>query len=146
MVHQLSRFSRKNDGNTHSAPCYNQFNVNENPHIAPLHRVLEDDPAVWVPRWRERESARLKEELLRTLNLLVPGGQRIRYLRECLGWTQETAAVQLGISTRTLIRHEQDQHRRPWLRLPLLLRLRELEAEHAEDLINYFARGGSKRG
>lgn len=108
--------------------------------MAQLGYVLEEDPATWVRQWREQESARLKEELLWTLDSLS-GGQRIRYLRRCLGWTQEMAAVQLGVSTRTVIRHEQGQHRVRWMRLPLLRRVRELEAEHAEDLIDYFARG-----
>lgn len=42
-------------------------------------------------------------------------------------------ARELGTSVRTLIRHEQGQNRTSWLRLPLKLRLHELESNYAEE-------------
>jgi DNA-binding transcriptional regulator YiaG len=83
-------------------------------------------------------------ELRRRLQLM-PSGQRIRNLRLALGWTQWVAAAQLGISVRTVIRHEQGCHRRPWMRLKLLLRLCELESEYAEPIVAYLARVGVER-
>jgi DNA-binding XRE family transcriptional regulator len=94
--------------------------------------------------WGSKRAEQNPAELLQQLRL-TPPGQRIRNLRVVLGWTQAMAAVQLGISTRTVIRHEQGRNRRPWLRLPLLLRLCELESDHAEQLIAYLARVGPER-
>jgi len=47
------------------------------------------------------------------------------------------AATQLGISTRTVIRHEQGRSHGPWLRLALQRRLCELESNHAKELAAY---------
>jgi DNA-binding XRE family transcriptional regulator len=60
-------------------------------------------------------------------------------LRAALGWTQRQAAVELRISRRTLIRHEQGQHLRPWMRLSLLQRLREVESEHEQQLFAHLS-------
>jgi DNA-binding XRE family transcriptional regulator len=93
----------------------------------------------WVQELRDEEAAQFKSKWLRRLDLVVPSGQRIRILRVVLGWTQRTAASHLGISIRTVIRYEQGHHRISWPRLPLLLRLRELESEHAQELIAYLS-------
>jgi hypothetical protein len=95
----------------------------------------------WVQDFRDSQAAQFKAELWRRLQLM-PSGQRIRNLRTVLGWPQSIAAKQLRISVRTVIRHEQGRNRTPWLRLPLLERLRELESIYAEQLISYLARGG----
>jgi len=66
-----------------------------------------------------------------------PSGLRIRYLRNALGWNQRTAAAQLGISRRTLIRHEQGHNRTSNTRLELMLRLLELELTDANEILAY---------
>ncbi|SRR5216683_7231983 len=84
------------------------------------------------------EAAYRAEELNRQLiSMRLLSGQRIRNLRIVLGWSQREAALHLGVSRRTVIRHEQGRNRHPWLRLPLLLRLRELESTYAGELIVY---------
>ena len=83
------------------------------------------------------------EQRVRTLNRILqamPPGQRIRNLREILGWTQRRIAEQLGISVRTVIRHEQGHHRTASLRFSILRRLRQLEFEHADEIIRYLSR------
>lgn len=94
----------------------------------------------WVQQLRDEQAAQFRAEVLRRL-CLMPSGQRIRNLRAILGWTQRMAATQLGVSGRTLIRHERGHHRTPWLRHSLLQRLREVESDHAEELIAHLARG-----
>lgn len=89
----------------------------------------------WIQAWHDKQAAKLKAELRFQLEVM-PSGQRIRTLRAVLGWTQRMAAEQLEISVRTVIRHEHSQHR-TWLRLPVLLRLRELESVYAEQIIAY---------
>jgi DNA-binding XRE family transcriptional regulator len=69
----------------------------------------------------------------------MSSGAHIRLLRTVLGWTQERAAVELGISRRSVIRHEKGQHLRPWMRISLEMRLRQLEAEYAEQLAAHLA-------
>jgi DNA-binding XRE family transcriptional regulator len=71
----------------------------------------------------------------------MSSGEHIRLLRKVLGWTQERAAVELGISRRSVIRHEQGRQRRTWMRISLETRLRELEAEYAKQLAAYLGRG-----
>jgi DNA-binding XRE family transcriptional regulator len=96
---------------------------------------------VWIQAWHYEQAAKLKAELRFQLQVM-PSGQRIRTLRAVLGWTQRQIATELAISMRTVIRHEQGQRRTPWLRLPVLLRLRQLESDHEEELIAYFTRAG----
>jgi DNA-binding XRE family transcriptional regulator len=75
--------------------------------------------------------------------VLLSAGPRIRALRRALGWTQQQAAVELGISKRTVIRYERGQHRRHGTRSSLLLRLCELESIYAQRLLahgSYFGR------
>ena len=98
----------------------------------------------WSQAWHDEQAVQLKAELLDRL-FVMPSGQRIRNLRAAFGWTQEMAALQLGVSRRTIIRHEQAHHRRPWPRLELLFRLRELESDHAEELIAYISRARRER-
>jgi DNA-binding XRE family transcriptional regulator len=97
-----------------------------------------------VPGPSPDESLRRAAALSRAIQGLSPG-QRIRNLRLVLGWTQRTAATELGISVRTLIRHEQGHHRTPWLRLPLLRRLCQMEREHADQIIAYHDYRGPER-
>ena len=88
---------------------------------------------------RSAHTARFQQELLATLASRPPGW-RIRYLRVVLGWSQRTAATQLGISRRTLIRHEQGQHRTQSARVSLVARLGMLELAHANEILAYVAR------
>lgn len=85
-----------------------------------------------------QQEARSNAEFKRGLERL-PSGQRIHLLRTALGWTQGQAAMELGISRRTVIRHEHGQHRHPWIRLSLLERLRELESIYVEQLTTYLS-------
>jgi DNA-binding XRE family transcriptional regulator len=85
---------------------------------------------------RDDQAAGFKKELQRRVEVM-PSGQRIRNLRDALGWTQRVAAKELRVSLRTVIRHEKGPRRAPWLRLPLLVRLCQLEREHADQIIAY---------
>ena len=88
---------------------------------------------------QHQEPQRLLREMGREQ---MPFGQRLRELRRALGWTQRMAAIELGITVRTVIRHENGQHRTPWVRLPLLLKLRDLERVCAEAILAYLANVG----
>jgi hypothetical protein len=68
----------------------------------------------------------------------LPYGQRIRDLRRALRWTQRDVAGSLGMSVRTVIRHERSQSLRMHLRL--LWKLRELELAYAIDLAVWLQR------
>lgn len=68
----------------------------------------------------------------------LPSGQRIGTLRRVLRWTQSRAAAELGVSRRTIIRHEQGRH--PWIRWSLLCRLRELEFAYEQQLLAHLWR------
>jgi transcriptional regulator with XRE-family HTH domain len=70
----------------------------------------------------------------------APCHDRLRILRTALGWTQSELASQLGIARRTLIRYEKIQHKTQWPRLAVLLRLRQVEAYHEQQLVGHFAR------
>lgn len=85
-----------------------------------------------------QRARRALAELPLRLNIM-PIGYRIRALRFALGWTQARAAGQLGISTRTVIRHEQGRNV-VTVRAKLFERLSRLEADHAEQLANYLDR------
>jgi DNA-binding XRE family transcriptional regulator len=108
-------------------------------HCAILAHLSPDTGLVQVQE--DGENATLKADLSRRLHALG-SGQRIRHLRRALRWTQREAAAEVGISRRTLIRHEQGQYSSRCSRLSMLMRLRDLESDHAEQLIAYFARGG----
>jgi len=68
---------------------------------------------------------------------LMPFGQRIRELRRARGWTQRQAGYALGVSTRTVIRHEKGRTRRPWW--SLLVTVRRLEEAYPAELVAYRA-------
>ena len=53
-------------------------------------------------------------------------------------------ANQLGISRRSVIPYENNQHKSPWPRLTVLLRLQLLEEQHEQQLLAHFA--GASRG
>ena len=61
--------------------------------------------APWEVAYRAQELGRQ----LCAMRLL--SGQRIRNLRIVLGWSQREAALHLGVSRRTIIRHEQGRNR-----------------------------------
>jgi len=65
---------------------------------------------------------------------------RLRILRTAVGWTQSELASQLGISRRSVIRYERAQQRSEWPRLSVLLRLRQVEADHEQQLLGHLAR------
>jgi DNA-binding XRE family transcriptional regulator len=93
------------------------------------------------PETTGQRQAELQQQLREMGRERVHFGQRLRELRRALGWTQRMAAVELGINVRTVIRHEKGQHRTPWVRIPLLLKLRHLEGMCAEEILAYLARG-----
>ena len=97
-------------------------------------------PGNFVWPLRQEERTQLKAQLHQHLSALT-SGRRILHLRTALGWTQQRAAMELGISRRTLIRHEQGLYGTQWTRNVLLMRLQQVEATHEEALIAY-ARGG----
>ena len=66
----------------------------------------------------------------------MPAGSRIRHLRRVLGWTQQRIANELGVSLRTVIRHERGQQHRA--NSKLLCRLSVLERDHENQLLTYF--------
>jgi DNA-binding XRE family transcriptional regulator len=85
-----------------------------------------------------RDPATVQAQLRRRL-WGMSSGEHIRLLRKVLGWTQEYAAAELGISRRSVIRHEKGQQLRPWMRNSLEMRLRQLEANHAKQLAAHLA-------
>src|SRR5271169_4453636 len=96
----------------------------EKPVSAGSRPTMKPGDLAWIQAWHDEQAARLKRELRFQLLVTAPG-KRIRTLRAVLGWTQRRIAMELGISMRTVIRHEQGRNRNPWLRPPLLLRLRQ---------------------
>ena len=83
---------------------------------------------------RNQQSARSIPELPQR-PILLSAGPRIRALRRALGWTQQQAAMELGVSRRTVIRHERGQHRRSETRQSLSQRLSELESIYTQRLL-----------
>ena len=81
--------------------------------------------------WREERQTQMGQ-VLRNSVVCLPFGQRIRNLRRLLGWSQRTAARHLGVSVRTVIRHERGERRRPQ---EMLVTVRALEDAHAEEII-----------
>ena len=71
-------------------------------------------------------------------------GQRLLEVRRALGWTQYMAAEELGISVRTVIRHEKGQHSTPQVPLSALLKLRDVESVWAEQILAYLDRVGRR--
>ena len=70
----------------------------------------------------------------------IPFGQRLRNARHALDLTQWMLAAELGISVRSVIRHERGSNRtgRPHQRI--LMRLRDLEFRYAEQIVTYLER------
>ena len=88
-----------------------------------------DYPWLKQPVQRQSEPLRQPQPINRER---MPFGQRIRELRRARGWTQRQAGYALGVSTRTVIRHERGYTRRPWW--TLLETVRRLEAAYAGEL------------
>jgi DNA-binding XRE family transcriptional regulator len=82
--------------------------------------------------WREERQTQIGR-VLRSSVVCLAFGQRIRNLRVLLGWSQRAAARHLGVSVRTVLRHERGDSRRP--SLELLETVRALEDSHAEEII-----------
>jgi DNA-binding XRE family transcriptional regulator len=93
----------------------------------------------WLRSFMDEHTVRLKAELQRELEWR-PSGARIHTLRAVRGWTQRTVARVLGISVRTVIRHEQSHNRYERLRSEPHIRLRKLESGYAEQIIAYITR------
>jgi DNA-binding XRE family transcriptional regulator len=93
------------------------------------------------PETTGQRQAEVQQQLREMGREQVPFGQRLHELRRALGWTQRMAALELGVNVRTVIRHENGHHRTPWVRIPLLLKLRDLERVCAEEILPYLARG-----
>jgi len=103
-------------------------------HCAILAHLSPDTGLVQVQE--DEENATLKADLSRRLHALG-SGQRIRHLRRALRWTQREAAAEVGISRRTLIRHEQGQYSSRCSRLSMHPRhdaSRCLDAHHTTPL------------
>jgi DNA-binding XRE family transcriptional regulator len=86
----------------------------------------------------EHKHPHLRAEFMQHLTT-APCHDRLRVLRIAMRWTQRKLAQELGISRRSLIRYEKAQHRSPWPRRSVLLRLRQVEAEHEQQLLGHFA-------
>jgi DNA-binding XRE family transcriptional regulator len=98
----------------------------------------------WLREYKKPELRQPKPqpELQPVSRELMPFGQRIRELRRARGWTQRQAGYALGVSRRTVIRHERGRTRRPWW--SLLETVRRLEEAYAGELRDYLVRGGSR--
>ena len=123
--------------NERASVCGSRDDFEDSAHIG----AVSDRPGHLTQPWCKSSSSQsLREALMMEfwfqLWVMHPG-QQIRILRTVLGWTQQQAAMELEISRRTLIRHEQGQHRRPWMRGSLLQRLRQVESEHEQQLFAY---------
>ena len=107
------------------------------PAAGPAERLKtpKGEPA-WVQEIRNQQATVLRVELYRHLDTMT-AGQRIRMLRTVRGWTQQRAAVELGVNRRTVIRHEHGEHQPQF---SLWERLRDLESAHAELLVLSFGR------
>src|SRR4029434_2616774 len=101
---------------------------------ARLHQLTAD--------YERTQALRNQQPALPQGPVLLSAGPRIRALRRALGWTQQQAATELGISKRTVIRYERGQHRRHGTRSSLLLRLCELESIYKPRLLDYRSRFG----
>ena len=109
---------------------------------APLqYRNATTEPSdfAWVRTLREGHEGWFRAEFWTRLEAM-PAGPRIRHLRRVFGWTQKRAADELGVSVRTVIRHEQGQRHRPWANSAWLWRLSKLERDHESQLFACFPR------
>lgn len=90
---------------------------------------------VRVKRFSEAyRQQRLKEtrQEIRDYAVGASFGERLLRLRRLLGMRQKDLALALGVSVRTIIRHERGQCDRSW---SLWERLREMELAHAEGVV-----------
>jgi DNA-binding XRE family transcriptional regulator len=106
------------------------------PPQAKLHPPTQPRESVRV--LQNQEQARLRADFMQHL-ATAPRHDRLRILRTAVGWTQSELASQLGISRRSVIRYEKAERRSPWPRLFVLLRLRQVEADHERQLVGYFS-------
>jgi DNA-binding XRE family transcriptional regulator len=104
-------------------------------------RTLERSDFGWVQALRERQAADFKATFRAGLQSMLTG-TRIRNLRRLLGWTQRRLAVELNISVRTIIRHEQGKNCQQWTQPEWLWRLSQLEADFEDELIALSSRIG----
>ncbi len=106
-------------------------------------RSLSREPCAfaWVQALRDEQALVFKQEFWTRLQM-TPAGPRIRNLRRLFAWTQRKAAAELGISVRTVIRHEQGQQYRRWRQTRWSLLLSKLEYDHMDELIASFGRPG----
>ena|SRR5215813_1055965 len=117
-----------------------RFNASKGTHVSdptldPMERPWQPaDPPAWVQEIRNQQALVLRVELYRHLDGMT-AGQRIRMLRTVRAWTQERAALELGVSRRTIIRHEHREHQPQF---SLWERLRKLESDNAELLVASF--------
>ena len=90
---------------------------------------------VRVERFSEAHRVQRLEEIRQEIRDYAVGasfGERMLRLRRLLGMTQKELALALGVSVRTIIRHERGQCNRSW---SLWERLREMELAHAEAVV-----------
>jgi DNA-binding XRE family transcriptional regulator len=64
----------------------------------------------------------------------LPFGKRIRNVRSAFGWSQKTLARVLGVSKRTIIRHEATVSHRPKPRIETLVKVRGLEEAYPLEI------------
>ena len=95
----------------------------------------------WVRTLRDEHEAWFRADFWTRLESMS-AGPRIRLLRQVLGWTQQRVADELGVSLRTVKRHERGQHR-PWANSEWLWRLSKLERDHESQLLTYLSRVSS---
>jgi DNA-binding XRE family transcriptional regulator len=108
------------------------------PNVAPpTNRKPTTQPSdfAWVRSLREGHEGWFRADFWTRLESM-PAGPRIRHLRRVLGWTQQRIADELGVSLRTVIRHERGQQHRA--NSKLLCRLSVLERDHENQLLTYF--------
>jgi DNA-binding transcriptional regulator YiaG len=103
--------------------------------------VHQPDLLPWVQALKDERTARFRAELTAHLRLMALG-ERIRLLRSVLGWTQQQAATELGISRRTVMRYEQAQRSPERPHALLSMRLQQVESENEAGLTNYLLRHG----
>ena len=112
------------------------------PNYAPLpdrNPTRQSSDFAWVRTLREGHEGWFRAEFWTRLEAM-PAGPRIRHLRRVFGWTQKRAADELGVSVRTVIRHERGQQHRPWPNSEWLWRLSKLERDHESQLFACFSR------
>jgi DNA-binding XRE family transcriptional regulator len=121
-------------GTCRCRPVTTQVNEHSRPSVQESHRQPDRGELAAA----ELNRAHLSAEFMQHLGT-VSCCDRLRILRTAVGWTQSELASQLGISRRSVIRYERAQQRSEWPRLSVLLRLRQVEADHDRQLVGYFS-------